>query len=801
MKKTYCFLMCCLLTLAACTEEFAPSVDYGERTYINDYQKLVDAVNDLSMSLDKRMEALNKLVESGLADIKISVDANTGDIHVLNATLHDRLSDISSSLSTINVTLLDGFKSLNTVVQDNGNRIVYALNSNGDLIALHLDKNGELISGTIKAQVSELIKTLNDNNGSLQDKLDALNTVIETGMADVIVKMGESSNTLNVQFETSNGMIDALVNTLDRNFGSLKDVLGGNFGSLQEALDKNFNTLGETLLSGFTTLKNAVEDNGDRIVYALNSNGDLIALHLDQNGELINATIKGQVGELIKTLNSNNVSLIEKLDAMNTVAETGMADISVKISESNRTLNVQFENTNGMMDDLRATLDDNFESLNLALLNGFTAVKDAVKDNGDRVVYALNSNGELIALHLDQNGQLIDATMKTQVASLISALNSNSTSLQGKLDAMSTIIETGLANIVVKVGDMGDALDARLETTNTTLSTINTSLGTINTTLGTINTNLLNGFNLVDAKLDSIKRTLTTKLDAHTTAINKLNSDVVAAITTLTENAATQNANLISAVNTQGEAIVAAIGANGELIGALQTAVVTGMGTNTTTITDAIAATRNTELKQILDELKTNNDKTETLLNMQNGLKFSDGTHEVDGVTKYDYMYMAPELYQTIMADATLKKTFQNMLYDVSVPIPDAGDYSVHCSNTKSVSGGELSYNCSWEVVSKDPAAVVITSTVVVDGHQWLVVRSVCASTTLRFRMYDDLFPYTYYIVATDAKGTDRAAFGAINYTGEVSPIDIVLYNYDISTGVFCNADEVTFTTYNSSIQ
>ena len=45
MKKIYCLLICGLLTLAACTEEFSPSIDYGARTYINDYQKLVDASN------------------------------------------------------------------------------------------------------------------------------------------------------------------------------------------------------------------------------------------------------------------------------------------------------------------------------------------------------------------------------------------------------------------------------------------------------------------------------------------------------------------------------------------------------------------------------------------------------------------------------------------------------------------------------------------------------------------------------------------------------------------------------------
>ena len=84
MKKVLIpFLVAGMLCTTSCTELFEPSVDYGDQTYINDYSALVSVINDLNKSISERFEALNKLLDKNLADIKLSVDENTGAIKIL----------------------------------------------------------------------------------------------------------------------------------------------------------------------------------------------------------------------------------------------------------------------------------------------------------------------------------------------------------------------------------------------------------------------------------------------------------------------------------------------------------------------------------------------------------------------------------------------------------------------------------------------------------------------------------------------------------------------------------------------
>lgn len=867
--------MCCTLTFVSCIEEFSPSIDYGERTYINDYQKLVDAVNNLNGTVKERFDALGKLLESGLLNIKLSIDENSGKIEVQSIKFDGSLEVLNQRLSDLNQTLLNGFTALKAIAQENNERLVYAVNAQGELIALHLDQNGQLLEAAVKTQMIEIVKALNDSRKSFEERFAALNELLGEKLLDIKVSVDSLSSKVNVQQTT----------------------LSNDLSVINESLKK----VDLTLLNGFTVLKTIAQENNERLVYAINANGELVALHLDQNGQLLEAAVKTQMAELVKTLGDVNKSSDERFSALNELLKEKLLALSVSIEALTGKVDVQtktlsddlsfINDTFGKVDltllngftTLKTVMQDNnemliyavsaqgelialhldrngnlieaaiktnlvdavnnmkktteerlkaleqlmkegltniklsidgqtgkittfnntvangFSALNLTLLNEFEALKTTNKSNSESIVSAINAKGDLIALHVDQNGQLLDATIKTQLSQLAGTLNSNQSTLSQKLSALSTLIETGLGKVEVKVGDVGTALESKL-------TTANTSLTTINTTLGTLNTNMLSGFTTVDADINAMSSTITVSGGNQNAATATLQQSIIEALGELKSEVNSQGGTIATAVNTNGQTIATAIGSNGELISALQTGVVTAIGTNTTTLEEAIQNTRNNELKDILDEMRNNNDKTETLLNMQNGLKFSEQTYDEGNKTTYAYMHMAPELYQTIMADPTLKKTFQNMLHEVSVPAPESGEYAVQCSASKSTTTVTPSYNNRWTVVDKATPAVVITGTVVVDGHQWLVVRNVCAWTQLKFEMLDNYYPYTFYIEATDAKGVNRALFGdsAGATTGQntfTTPMTITLYNYDADTGVFYLAEDVSFKTFNAQIE
>lgn len=143
MKKKFLpllFVAALGMSVTSCTEVLEANVN-NTHTFTVDFTKLVEAVNNMSNTLDNRIAALNELLNQKLADITLAINENTGAITAQTTALQ-------GSLDSVRVTLFDGFTALCTKVTENGDKIVIAINSNGELISAKLDKTNKLIETT-----------------------------------------------------------------------------------------------------------------------------------------------------------------------------------------------------------------------------------------------------------------------------------------------------------------------------------------------------------------------------------------------------------------------------------------------------------------------------------------------------------------------------------------------------------------------------------------------------------------------------------------------------------------------------
>jgi len=427
MKKIH--LILCVLALCSgvisCNIKYEPQVSFGDKSYVNDYSALVKELANQTSAINARLDALNKLLESQLGSIKISIDENTGAIKALSGQLSDDMQDVIYAM-------LSGFNALSTVVEQTGGKIVYAINSSGEVIALHIDKNGSLISATIKTKVDELVKAINDQSLSISRRLDSLNVALSLGLARIEIKMGTTGS------------------TIEAGFNLLNDAITG--------LDKD-------LLDGFTALKRQISATGDKLVYAVNKNGETIAFHLDCNGFMISANLAALSKNLADAINSQSISLADKLDSLTKAVEVGLLKVAVSAEHSGEEIEVKLSDINSTLGDIDRTI-----------LDGYTAVATKIDENGDKVVWAVGKNGETIALHLDQNGNLISAAVRESMDSLRDILNSLETTLKQKVDAMNEIIGRALGNIYVKMGEIGTKLNLQFTDMNDALDGINAKL-------------------------------------------------------------------------------------------------------------------------------------------------------------------------------------------------------------------------------------------------------------------------------------------------------------------------------------
>lgn len=516
-KKIYPMLFVAALSLSACTEVLEPNVDYGGNTFINDYSALVDAVNNLNKTLQERFDALNQLLKSNMVDIKLAIDSNTGAIKVLSEKTEQGLKDVNTSI-------FNGFTTLSGKIDEQGKSIVVAMNNNGELLRLQIDETGKLLSTSLLNSTDAIVKAINDQTKSLEERFAILDASLKAGFTDVKVSVDKNTGAITL---------------LDKNTNASLEKING------------------SLTDGFKLLKEQISTTGNDVIYALDNNGNLLRVELGKQQEALSATIVGQTTKLIAAINDQTSTLGKRIEALSTVVETGLKNVVVSVDKNTGAITLLDTNTQVSLNGINMSLG----KIDGTLISGFQAIKTEISTTGGNIITALDKNGDLLRLELDKQQKLLSATIVTQTDKLAKAINDQTASLSSRFEALTTALTTGLADIKVEIDKNTGAI--KTLDTNTQAS------------LGTLNTTILNGFNklneTVDDKGNKIVTAIGTQTDAigtQTEAIKKqgkllrmtitksgklIATEIVGSINTLNATLASQNALLeskLDAINT-----------------------------------------------------------------------------------------------------------------------------------------------------------------------------------------------------------------------------------------------------------
>ncbi len=516
-KKIYPMLFVAALSLSACTEVLEPNVDYGGNTFINDYSALVDAVNNLNKTLQERFDALNQLLKSNMVDIKLAIDSNTGAIKVLSEKTEQGLKDVNTSI-------FNGFTTLSGKIDEQGKSIVVAMNNNGELLRLQIDETGKLLSTSLLNSTDAIVKAINDQTKSLEERFAILDASLKAGFTDVKVSVDKNTGAITL---------------LDKNTNASLEKING------------------SLTDGFKLLKEQISTTGNDVIYALDNNGNLLRVELGKQQEALSATIVGQTTKLIAAINDQTSTLDKRIKALSTVVETGLKNVMVSVDKNTGAITLLDKNTQVSLNGINMSLG----KIDGTLISGFQAIKTEISTTGGNIITALDKNGNLLRLELDKQQKLLSATIVTQTNKLAKAINDQTASLSSRFKALTFALSTGLVGIMLEIDKNTGAI--KTLDTNTQAS------------LGTLNTTILNGFNklneTVDDKGNKIVTAIGTQTDAigtQTEAIKKqgkllrmtitksgklIAAEIVGSINTLNATLASQNALLeskLDAINT-----------------------------------------------------------------------------------------------------------------------------------------------------------------------------------------------------------------------------------------------------------
>lgn len=460
-KKIYPMLFVAALSLSACTEVLEPNVDYGGNTFINDYSALVDAVNNLNKTLQERFDALNQLLKGNMVDIKLAIDSNTGAIKVLSEKTEQGLKDVNTSI-------FNGFTTLSGKIDEQGKSIVVAMNNNGELLRLQIDETGKLLSTSLLNSTDAIVKAINDQTKSLEERFAILDASLKAGFTDVKVSVDKNTGAITL---------------LDKNTNASLEKING------------------SLTDGFKLLKEQISTTGNDVIYALDNNGNLLRVELGKQQEALSATIVGQTTKLIAAINDQTSTLDKRIKALSTVVETGLKNVVVSVDKNTGAITLLDKNTQVSLNGINMSLG----KIDGTLISGFQAIKTEISTTGGNIITALDKNGNLLRLELDKQQKLLSATIVTQTNKLAKAINDQTASLSSRFKALTIALSTGLVGIMLEIDKNTGAI--KTLDTNTQAS------------LGTLNTTILNGFNKLNETVDDKGNKIVTAIGTQTDAI------------------------------------------------------------------------------------------------------------------------------------------------------------------------------------------------------------------------------------------------------------------------------------------
>lgn len=838
-KKIYPMLFVAALSLSACTEVLEPNVDYGGNTFINDYSALVDAVNNLNKTLQERFDALNQLLKSNMVDIKLAIDSNTGAIKVLSEKTEQGLKDVNTSI-------FNGFTTLSGKIDEQGKSIVVAMNNNGELLRLQIDETGKLLSTSLLNSTDAIVKAINDQTKSLEERFAILDASLKAGFTDVKVSVDKNTGAITLLDKNTNASLEKINGSLTDGFKLLKEQISttgndviyaldnnGNLlrvelGKQQEALsativgqttkliaaindqtstldkrikalstvvetglknvvasvdkntgaitllDKNTQvslnginmSLGKidgTLISGFQAIKTEISTTGGNIITALDKNGNLLRLELDKQQKLLSATIVTQTDKLAKAINDQTASLSSRFEALTTALSTGLADIKVEIDKNTGAIKTLDTNT-------QASLG----TLNTTILNGFNKLNETVDDKGNKIVTAIGTQtdaigtqteaikkqGKLLRMTITKSGKLIATEIVGSINTLNATLASQNALLESKLDAINTAISSGLAKVTAEERRIGrtllfglTAINIQLKGTNTELQNANAQLKTLNTTLKDLNKNLVSGFKTVGNSINKMSGELSVKLADNTTAIVNMEGSMKNNLKSLKDAVDKQGGDIVTAIDKNGKVVVAAIDKNGNVISTAIAGVVDAITKQTADLNKAIkdgtasVVASNGELKTAIEKaIKSLENKQDanakTQIDLLKKMLADNGIYK--NPDDNSSIYVDPRLWNVIYY-GDLREVIAKMLTVAEEPsLTYSAAYAIRDNELANVS------TMVWAEKTGNGSATLAAGTLqpmdLANGKQVIRVTKVIPYITYRFTSFDRKIKSIYYI-------------------------------------------------------
>lgn len=334
MKRIKFMLLAIAMLLAApafltsCQED-APEINYTMNvSVINDFAKVVEAINNGSLKNEQAIQKLTEAIDKMNADQQTKLQAITDVLNSVNATLETKLTAIEAAMKAQTLTLESKLALLETAIK---NQTIKQ-----EEMAQKLVTAIDNLSSSMVAKIEAITAAINSQSTALQSKLALTEAAMKAqtltleSKLDLIEKAIKALPDYSAQFEAIKAVIESLPDyggKLDALIAAIKALpdYSAQLAAIKTAIEA-LPDYGDKL----TALENAIKalpnynDKFDAVVAALNA----MKTHIEALGDGQTA-IATQIGEVTAAINN----LIASVNSGNTSAAAALAQIIQKLEE------------------------------------------------------------------------------------------------------------------------------------------------------------------------------------------------------------------------------------------------------------------------------------------------------------------------------------------------------------------------------------------------------------------------------------------------------------------------------------
>ena len=314
--------------LTSCQED-APEINYTMNvSVINDFAKVVEAINNGSLKNEQAIQKLTEAIDKMNADQQTKLQAIIDVLNSVNATLETKLDAIEAAMKAQTLTLESKLALLETAIK---NQTIKQ-----EEMAQKLVTAIDNLSSSMVAKIEAITAAINSQSTALQSKLALTEAAMKAqtltleSKLDLLEKAIKALPDYSAQLEAIKAVIESLPD-----YGGKLDALANaiktlpDYSAQLEAIKTAIEALpnyGDKL----TALENAIKalpnysDKFDAVVAALNAMKTQI--EAPGTGQTAIAT---QIGEVTAAINN----LIASVNSGNTSAAAALAQIIQKLEE------------------------------------------------------------------------------------------------------------------------------------------------------------------------------------------------------------------------------------------------------------------------------------------------------------------------------------------------------------------------------------------------------------------------------------------------------------------------------------